>query len=99
MERKKGRYHGESNLPKKTYLHYIGKKSIWSLLCEKTGFFSSMKRMVELKIVLIEIENRACFSCVSIFSQIPSDRYRSFTLTQCQSVSIFQSANTNGLSP
>ena len=75
MERKKGRYHGESNLPKKTYLHYIGKKSIWSLLCEKTGFFSSMKRMVELKIVLIE--NRACFSGISIFSQIPSDIPRS----------------------
>ena len=45
MERKKGRYHGESNLPKKTYLHYIGKKTIWfsSLLKDGIFFFSSIK--------------------------------------------------------
>ena len=39
MERKKGRYHGESNLPKKTYLHYIGKKTIWFSSLLKNGIF------------------------------------------------------------
>ena len=39
MERKKGRYHGESNLPKKTYLHYIGKKTIWFSSLLKDGIF------------------------------------------------------------
>ena len=49
MERKKGRYHGESNLPKKTYLHYIGKKTIWfsSLLKDGTIFFFIYKNQTQ----------------------------------------------------
>ena len=48
MERKKGRYHGESNLPKKTYLHYIGKKTIWFSSLLKDGiFFFIYERVVD----------------------------------------------------